>query len=188
MLADRPTTICASKPPHSNMTSSLRASSPTPSGSRPRHSSKTPTFHLGTLPRFHPAVYQGSNPNNFPPQPPAPVQQRSSQQYRASSNSRDVLRQYRELVAGITSRGPTSVPCTKPSKPRLDPTGSPGPVTPLTLEEQEDGYFTAGAVRSSESRSRADHPPPKEMLERLLHQEHERISSQNGSWKDSKGR
>jgi hypothetical protein len=35
------------------------------------------------------------------------------------------------------------VPVTKPTSPRLIPTGSPGPVTPLELEGT-DGYLTAG--------------------------------------------
>jgi hypothetical protein len=60
-----------------------------------------------------------------------------------ASGTRDALRQYGDLFADITI--PRSSWGTKPSSPRLDPLGSPGPVTPLTLEEA-DGYLAAGSA------------------------------------------
>ena len=42
----------------------------------------------------------------------------------------------------------------KPSSPRLCPTGSPGPVTPLELEDA-DGYIAAG-VTTNDAASHVD--------------------------------
>ena len=38
---------------------------------------------------------------------------------------------------------------TKPSKPRLVPLGSPGPVTPMELESSDDGYLGARVPASA---------------------------------------
>lgn len=150
----------------------------------PQNSPKSaPSFHLGNLPRFHPAVYQSPNPSHNTSQPPSPVQQRSPA-YRMSSTSRDALRQYREFVTSAAFPRNGSVSSTRPSAPRLDPLGSPGPVTPLTLEE-EDGYLTAGAVNASGD-NQASGPPP-ELVEELIQRENERILSQKNR-RDSKGR
>lgn len=43
----------------------------------------------------------------------------------------------------------------KPSKPRLAPLGSPGPVTPMDLESSDDGYLGVH-VPSSEDSAQAD--------------------------------
>ncbi|EER24623.1 conserved hypothetical protein [Coccidioides posadasii C735 delta SOWgp] len=185
MFAERPTTLPVPIPSRSAMSPPIRSNSPTAS-SRPRsrHSSKaSPALHLGNLPRFHPAVYQSSNPNNHFTQSPSPNQQRPS------LSSREALRQYRELIASIalTPRNPASTPGPRPAKPRLAPIGSPGPVTPLSLEEQDDSYFTA-TPHSTESTSRGDHPPPQEVLERLLERENERIASTSGSRTEKKAR
>ncbi|KAK8073903.1 hypothetical protein PG994_004802 [Apiospora phragmitis] len=45
--------------------------------------------------------------------------------------------------------GFTSV--TKPNKPRLEPLGSPGPVTPMELESTDDGYIGARVASSGDS-------------------------------------
>ncbi|KAK6085461.1 hypothetical protein SCUP234_03009 [Seiridium cupressi] len=62
--------------------------------------------------------------------------------------------------------GFTSVP-TKPSKPNLAPLGSPGPVTPLDLETNDDGYLGV-RLRSS------DDQPPMEEVSRAIRAEEER--------------
>ncbi|OJD25558.1 hypothetical protein ACJ73_03074 [Blastomyces percursus] len=175
------------------MSPSLRPNSPPPSRSRARMSPKPKhTIQLGNLPRFHPAVYQSASnaPHN---QPPSPLQQRPAQPYRIPSGSRDALRQYRDLVAGVTltPRGSAASGGTKPSKPRLDPLGSPGPVTPLALEEDEGGYFVAGASYSppSDSSARTHNGPvsPRELVEKLIQRETERLASQGSSRKENKG-
>ncbi|KAK2731622.1 hypothetical protein FQN55_004540 [Onygenales sp. PD_40] len=175
------------------MSPSLRPHSPPPSRPRTRISPKPKQpIHLGTLPRFHPAVYQSSsNASRDHRQPPSPLQQRPAQPYRMPSGSRDALRQYRDLVAGVTltPRGSSSNSSTKPSKPRLDPLGSPGPVTPLALEEKEEGYFLAGATHSpGSSTGNEGSLSPRELVEKLMQREAERLSSQGSSRKDNKGR
>ncbi|OJD12347.1 hypothetical protein AJ78_07040 [Emergomyces pasteurianus Ep9510] len=177
------------------MSPSLRPNSPPPSRNRNRMSPKpNHSIQLGNLPRFHPAVYQSASntPHN---QPPSPLQQRPAQPYRIPSGSRDALRQYRDLVAGVTltPRGSSSAGgSTKPSKPRLDPLGSPGPVTPLALEEDEGGYFVAGASSSpppdSSTRSHSGSVSPRELVEKLIQREAERLATKGSSRKEGKGR
>jgi hypothetical protein len=98
-------------------------------------------MYLGNLPRFHPAVYQSPNgtPNTSLPTTTSNHHPRSFG-YRVASGggTRDALRQYRELVAASVSQSRN----TEISAPRLDPLGSPGPVTPLALEET-DSYMAA---------------------------------------------
>ncbi|PGH12171.1 hypothetical protein AJ79_04466 [Helicocarpus griseus UAMH5409] len=172
------------------MSPSLQPNSPPPS-SRPRtRMSPKPkqSINLGSLPRFHPAVYQSTSNNSH--QPPSPLQQRPAQPYRIPSGSRDALRQYRDFVAGaaLTPRSLSSSSNTKPSKPRLDPLGSPGPVTPLALEEEGD-YFVAGASNSPDSkRNHNNTVSPRELVEKLIQRETERLGSQSSSRKENMGR
>lgn len=73
-------------------------------------------------------------------------------------------------MTSLRSIGFTSM--SKPSKPRLEPLGSPGPVTPMELEGSEDGYLTARgpadvqveeitrAIRAEEERKRREGVTP----------------------------
>ncbi|PGH04820.1 hypothetical protein GX51_03306 [Blastomyces parvus] len=198
MLTDRSATSYMYSTPSilPTMSPALRPNSPPPSRSRVRMSPKPKhSIHLGNLPRFHPAVYQSASnaPHN---QPPSPLQQRPAQPYRIPSGSRDALAllQYRDLVAGVTltPRGSSTSAGTKPSKPRLDPLGSPGPVTPLALEGDEGGYFVAGASSSppsdSPARNHSGPVSPRELVEKLIQRETERLASQGSSRKENKGR
>ncbi|EEQ91145.1 uncharacterized protein BDCG_06265 [Blastomyces dermatitidis ER-3] len=194
MRSDRSTTYMHSSPSIlPSMSPSLRPNSPPPSRNRVRMSPKPKhAIQLGNLPRFHPAVYQSASnaPHN---QPPSPLQQRPAQPYRIPSGSRDALRQYRDLVAGVTltPRGSSTSGGTKPSKPRIDPLGSPGPVTPLALEDDEGGYFVAGAPCSlpsdSSARNHDGSVSPRELVEKLIQRETERLASQGSSRKENKG-
>ncbi|PYH95286.1 hypothetical protein BO71DRAFT_449434 [Aspergillus ellipticus CBS 707.79] len=153
--------------------SPARPASPQPSRVRAQNTSKQmPAFNLGSLPRFHPAVYQSSGSSQ--PQPSSPRQTRQHA-YR-TSGSRDNAWQIRELMEGNTlSKTPSGPLSPSPSAPRLDPLLSPGPVTPLLLEEA-GGYLASGASNSSEFSSR-DHPhsgPAPDLVERLISQENER--------------
>ncbi|KKZ65720.1 hypothetical protein EMCG_08478 [[Emmonsia] crescens] len=197
MLSDRSTTTYMySSPALPPMSPSLRPNSPPPSRSRTRMPPKQKhSIQLANLPRFHPAVYQSVSNVPHHQTPSSPLQQRPAQPYRIPSGSRDALRQYRDLVAGValTPRGSSASSSTsgsiKPSKPRLDPLGSPGPVTPLALEEEDEdggegGYFVAGAASGSplpDSSSR-NHDvgavSPRELVERLIQREAERLGSQ----------
>lgn len=140
-----------------------RSNSPQPSREAQSQSKSKPAkvFHLGNLPRFHPAAYQSSGSSHpTGAQPPSPRQSRHN--YRAGS--RDIIWQYRELIEG-THPGPAA--------PRLDPLASPGPVTPLTLEASD--YLAHGSVSNASDRTRdaakQSAGPPPELVEKLIAQE-----------------
>ncbi|KAL2844735.1 hypothetical protein BJY01DRAFT_185591 [Aspergillus pseudoustus] len=161
-----------------SMSSSGRSGSPQPGLGRVQPTAKSaPTFHLGDLPRFHPAVYQSSsNSQAITGQPPSPRQTRQHV-YRPSSASRDPVSQYREFVEGVVLQKPPSRPLSpSPSAPRLNPLRSPGPVTPLALEET-NGYLSAGASNRSElsSRDYQHSAPAPDLLERLIARENEKV-------------
>lgn len=211
MLTDRSTTtLRASSMISQTMSPTLQTNPPSPSASsahsRSRMRQSKPqnpsSFHLGSLPRFHPAVYQSPATASSGPAPQlqtsspsattSPNLQQFAHTYRIPPNTRDTLRQYRDLVAGITltPRGSVSSASTKPSKPKLAPLGSPGPVTPLALEEEEnEGYLIAGAMGVAADGREAQSMPPQELLEQLIQRERERIaSSPHGSRTETRKR
>lgn len=100
-------------------------------------------MYLGNLPRFHPAAYQSPNSLSKAPLSPTANQGRSFAYRVSSSGSHDALRQYRELVAASVSLSRNaSSGRDEISAPRLDPLCSPGPVTPLALEDA-DNYMAS---------------------------------------------
>ncbi|KAL4778415.1 hypothetical protein BJX76DRAFT_343218 [Aspergillus varians] len=159
------------------MSSSGGPGSLQPALSRAQNTVKSaPTFHLGDLPRFHPAVYQSSgNSQAISGQPPSPRQSRQHL-YRPATASRDARSQYRDFVEGVVLQKPASRPLSPgPAAPRLNPLNSPGPVTPLALEEA-GGYLSAGATRSElSSRDFQRSAPAPDLLERLIARENEKI-------------
>ncbi|GAB1213064.1 hypothetical protein ATERTT37_002213 [Aspergillus terreus] len=81
---------------------------------------------------------------------------------------------YRDLMEGVTLPKAPSRPLSPgPSAPRLDPLRSPGPVTPLTLEEAS-GYLVTGASQSGDQQS----GPAPDLIERLIARENERLRQQ----------
>lgn len=148
-----------------------RPSSPQPSRSQGQNTSKSmPAFHLGSLPRFHPAVYQSSGSPQAQPSSPRLPRQHG---YRTSSGSRDGMWQYRDLVDGAALPKSPGTLSPGPSAPRLDPLRSPGPVTPLALEEAS-GYLASGPSSSSDFSSREHSGPAPDMVDRLIARETER--------------
>ncbi|KAI9368179.1 hypothetical protein BJX61DRAFT_239447 [Aspergillus egyptiacus] len=154
-----------------------RSGSPQPALPRGQSAAKSaPTFHLGDLPRFHPAVYQSGSSQAMTGQPSSPRQSRQNV-YRPGSASRDPISQYRDFVEGVTLQRPPSRPLSpSPSAPRLNPLRSPGPVTPLALEES-GGYLSVGATNRSELSSRdVQHSAPTaDVLDRLINRENEKV-------------
>ncbi|KAI2793234.1 hypothetical protein POX_b03286 [Penicillium oxalicum] len=146
-----------------------RPSSPQPSRSRGQTppTKAIPGFSLGSLPRFHPAVYQ-SNPSGHSSsgQPPSPRQSRQ-QAYRATSGPRDVKWQYGALLDAAEQ---------SPSAPRLDPLRSPGPVTPLALESAD--YLAAGLSGTVHHGARdvaSSHAGPSaDLVEKLIARENDK--------------
>ncbi|KAB8072748.1 hypothetical protein BDV29DRAFT_176806 [Aspergillus leporis] len=155
------------------MSPSARPSSPQPPRSRAQNSAKSaPAIHLSNLPRFHPAIFQASSGSQG--QPPSPRQPRQSS-YRTSSGPRDPVWQYQDYMDTMTlSKTPPRPLSPSPSAPRLDPLLSPGPVTPLALEEAS-GYLISGASTSStlSARENSSGPAP-DLVERLIARENER--------------
>ncbi|KAM5475545.1 hypothetical protein MauCBS54593_001236 [Microsporum audouinii] len=184
------------------------ASSASSSSSRARHAASlsAPSFRLENLPRFHPAVYQSTNGSTaasstafdfdavatssphiyshtqtYRPSSASAVVSSSSTTSTVSSSS-DALRQYRDLVAGMAlsvRASAQSSTFSKPSKPRLEPLGSPGPVTPLALEEEGEGYLSAGAMEilAADGQRHANPRERMELLDQLIMREKNRLSS-----------
>lgn len=151
-------------PVGSPIMSPRRSNSPQPTRSRaqnPVKAKQTQAFHLGSLPRFHPAMYQSSSTShNTTAQPPSPHQSRQPT-YRTAAGSRDMMWQYREFIEGVHQG---------PSAPRLDPLVSPGPVTPLALEAGD--YLAHGSLNNTSERTPRDVPknpgPSAELVEKLI--------------------
>ncbi|KAK2840528.1 hypothetical protein FQN49_006189 [Arthroderma sp. PD_2] len=212
MLTDRSTTVLRaptsllSQAMAQAQADSSSSSSPASSRSRHAASLSTPSFRLENLPRFHPAVYQSTNGSTaaasafdfdtvttsaphiyshtqtYRPSSASAVASSSSSSAASSSSPRDALRQYRDLMAGITLSARASAQSSafsKPSKPRLEPLGSPGPVTPLALEEEEEEYLSAGAMEilGTNGQGHAGLMERNELLDKLMMQERARISS-----------
>lgn len=145
-----------------------RPSSPQPSRSRTQNSTKSvPGFSLGSLPRFHPAVYQSSPTSHAVAAQPSSPRQTRQPNYRTSSGSRDFKLQYRDFLEAHHD---------SPSAPRLDPLRSPGPVTPLALETGD--YFATGSFSTADRSSRdtaGQHAgPPPDLVDKVIARENEK--------------
>ncbi|RMX96235.1 hypothetical protein D0868_11294 [Hortaea werneckii] len=137
------------------------------------------SLKLPSLPRFHPANFPSANSSmqSTPeamnsPQPP--VSPRAHQRM-LSDAQRQLFAYQREMVSAARAQSPGKGE--KPVSPRLAPLGSPGPVTPLELGD-EDGYLAAGARNSGQQHGGT----PDELVERLIREEarHRQASSISG--------
>lgn len=112
-------------------------------------------LHLPSLPRFHPANYQSPDLNHaHPPRAPRPgssSRQFSDAQQQLHLHQRDLVANAARFSRSVVTQGLG----TKPSPPRLQPLGSPGPVTPMMLEEHGD-YLSAGTDGGNEDDSQGD--------------------------------
>ncbi|KAH8197981.1 hypothetical protein TruAng_007845 [Truncatella angustata] len=109
---------------------------------------------------------------------PAHSRQESEAKRRLQQYQRDMIAQATLALSGgnvnaaarnaisLRNMGFTGIP-TKPSKPNLMPLGSPGPVTPLDLETNDDDYL---GVRSG----RSEDQPHMEEVARAIRAEEER--------------
>jgi len=68
---------------------------------------------------------------------------------RKSSDVKRQLHQYQRdmIVAARITQAAGGGPSPKPKSPQLLPLGSPGPITPFALEEEQDGYLLARGPR-----------------------------------------
>ena len=126
-------------------------------------------MHLASLPRFHPANYQSAESGSIATHRGP----RSSVPQRQGSEASQQLHQYRRALvdsASMAARSLMSPNLSKPSPPRLHPLGSPGPVTPLVLEGQDD-YLMGGSATSPRSFTAKE---GSELVDRLIREEHDR--------------
>ncbi|KAL8897549.1 MAG: hypothetical protein Q9207_007168 [Kuettlingeria erythrocarpa] len=123
------------------------------------------------LPPFHPANYESrkSSPRNARPINSAHGRQVSDAQKKLHKYQRELVINATRTFAGSTAKSP--VP--RPTSPRLNPLGSPGPVTPLRLEGGSD-YFLAGCGPASPLASKDSER--SEMVERLIAVERDRLA------------
>jgi hypothetical protein len=106
-------------------------------------------MRLQGLPKFHPANYQNvsasssqnTSSSSTPQSMGANVGMTPVPSNRGYSDAQRALHLYQREVISRSQSG--TITSSKPISPRLDPLGSPGPVTPLMLEEQ-GGYMIAG--------------------------------------------
>lgn len=137
-------------------------------------------LQLPALPRYHPSNYERASPS---PSLSSNATSRPSATYRSSARSPQLhqrqlsdaqykLQRYQRDVITTATRQPRPVASStsgisKPLSPRLNPLGSPGPVTPMMLEEQTD-YLLAGAERRRLSSSSFGEAGQRELVERLV--------------------
>ncbi|KAI9858462.1 MAG: hypothetical protein M1824_004329 [Vezdaea acicularis] len=158
--------------PSSSLSPTYSASMPPPSGASRRQNRNTAhkaTLKLSGLPRFHPANF--SNQATMAPAPaPAPQPQYSDVQLQLHLHQRELISSATRSSADTTSTGSAN-----PVSPRLCPLGSPGPVTPIVLDER-GGYLVAGAA--AEDRKKLTQTPDGEqaLVERLIREETTRAS------------
>ncbi|MCJ1255136.1 hypothetical protein MMC24_002952 [Lignoscripta atroalba] len=161
-----------SSPLSPSMPISLHPPHNQPSSRRTQHN-----LHIASLPRFHPANYQSANsslistPNRSGP-PSALLSPRSPQPHqRQLSDAHKRLHRYQlELITRPSNSIGSSTTSANPKTPHLIPCRSPGPATPLMLEEQGD-YMTAGA---SSSLSALGEGLPREHVDEIIRIEKER--------------
>lgn len=137
-----------------------------------RYSYTDPAFR--SLPRFHPANFPSAHSSmqttpdgTLSPQPP--VSPRAHQRIYSDAQKQLFFNQ-REMLSAA-ARGTSPSQAGKPRSPRLQPLGSPGPVTPLELEE-DGGYLLAGARPTS-----SDTTSSEQLVERLIREESRRVRS-----------
>lgn len=113
----------------------------------------TPDPLLMAMPlgKYHPSNYQNKSNTVEMMAPLTPAAPNQPHHTRKKSDIKKKLQQYqRDMVEQAALAGHMTFPGAKPISPRLLPLGSPGPVTPMELEESS-GYLSAGAKVLSQS-------------------------------------
>jgi len=143
-----PTSPLSPRPPSSH--GPLAAQPPRPRAQHGRQASRN--LHMN-LPRFHPANFAHLD---SPATPSSTVQSPAITLNRvtapvAPESPRLMREKQREFLerANLSSKIAASSMGVKPGSPRLDPLGSPGPVTPLALDEAGDYFQVKGAGKVS---------------------------------------
>ncbi|KAE8441360.1 hypothetical protein EG329_005463 [Mollisiaceae sp. DMI_Dod_QoI] len=143
--------------------------------------------------KYHPANYQSPNTTQVSSPTSAPrllpptnlsmptsnkrsSKDRPGHERRTSDVKRKIQQYQRDMIAQARSAASTSIAGTmnssrkEPNSPRLQPAGSPGPITPFELEDiANEGYITAGNRARRNSRKGVDRDRQETMhtLEKL---------------------
>ena len=142
--------------------------------------------------KYHPSNYKAppkATPTSAPTLPPANISlptsipDRKKKRPAHERHASDVKRKLQEYQMGQARNaatlanlhgGPTSAELDlEPVSPRLAPLGSPGPITPFELEEEESaqaGYVIAGASRAMANEGLMGRGPERERERKLLGQ------------------
>lgn len=145
-----------------------------------------PLISMPPLGKYHPANYQNKTPSISLQTPrPQPTSSRpppraiSPQVERAKSDvksNQQLLRKYQRDMVEQATRAARRAGATieDPGAPKLIPLGSPGPVTPMALEESNAaGYLVGGATRGSSYRQ-GENSREADMVGRMIRAEEER--------------
>ena len=160
----------------------LQPPSPRATHSRPSNNGSW-RMHRGSLklpglPRYHPGNYASSysslqsTPDGQMSSPQPPTSPRAYQKL-YSDAQKQLYSHQREMVSA--AQGASPMGHDKPMSPRLVPLGSPGPVTPLTLE-REEGYLLAGALNAGKDASE-----PARLVDSLIQEEARRRQATSGN-------
>jgi hypothetical protein len=95
-----------------------------------------------------------------------PVSPRAHQRMYSDAQKHLLMYQQQSVASRTNGRAED-----KPVSPRLAPLGSPGPVTPLELEQKE-GYLLAGASQTGAA-------APADLVERLIREESRRNNARS---------
>jgi hypothetical protein len=107
--------------------------------------SPDPLLTAMPLGKYHPSNYINKSKTVDSLAPPVPTASSQPQHARKKSDIKKKLQQYqRDMVEQAALAGRMPFPGAKPISPKLLPLSSPGPVTPMELEES-GGYLAAGA-------------------------------------------
>ena len=124
------------------------------------------------IPQYHPSNYENSTASSRMRGPAVNRSPVAPHHHRHQSNARLKLKQYqRDLITSATRSA--NIPImpggiNTPKGPHLQPRGSPGPTTPLTLDEQVD-YMAAGL-----SGTMLGEGSSREMVDRMIGDENDR--------------
>jgi hypothetical protein len=103
------------------------------------------------LGKYHPSNYKNKSSPADKLAPLTTIAPSQPHHARKKSDITKKLQQYqRDMVEQAALAGRMAFPGARPISPRLLPLGSPGPVTPMELEEG-DGYLGAGTKTFSQS-------------------------------------
>lgn len=170
-ITGRPSSPLSPKPfdlQYTTMASSARR----PHSSRSLSSARSAALKLPSLPRFHPANFPSSQASSYTTTPasginsPQPPMSPRSQQRQYSDAQKQLYVYQREMLAAAGGKTYGKSASTRPDSPRLIPAGSPGPVTPLELENgAAGGYLMAGASPTASEAAQRD------FVEKLIREE-----------------